>query len=235
MYIPKRWLIPGALSLILGVMILINLLNALHGDHDASPRPQLVSATQPAVAVAQPAAAQTPPGACNLTPEQVVAFAAYVQGAEQAAHQPPPVTVVDQATNSGIIAHSQFNDGGFGDIGQQWRNVKVNQPVTNTHVSGTDNTISTNVNSAVNSPVNSNNTTTVIMGGPPAAAPAPAASPSPAVAPTTPAPETTAPSGPPSQPSPAGPTTPSGPPAPSAPSGPPAASGAPVTPTAPAT
>lgn len=47
----------------------------------------------------------------------------------------------DFATNSGTIAHSQFNDGGFGDIGQQWWNVTVNGTVTNVHVSGGDATV----------------------------------------------------------------------------------------------
>jgi hypothetical protein len=42
----------------------------------------------------------------------------------------------DFATNSGTIAGSQFNDGGFGDIGQQWWQVTVAGPVTNVHVGG---------------------------------------------------------------------------------------------------
>ena len=39
-------------------------------------------------------------------------------------------------TNSGIISHSQFNDGGFGDIGQQWSRVQLkNANVINNHTS----------------------------------------------------------------------------------------------------
>ena len=39
-------------------------------------------------------------------------------------------------TNSGIINHSQFNDGGFGDIGQQWSRVQLkNANVINNHTS----------------------------------------------------------------------------------------------------
>ncbi len=45
----------------------------------------------------------------------------------------------DSATNSGEITDAQFNDGGFGDIGQQWWNVNVAGPVVNVHISGNDN------------------------------------------------------------------------------------------------
>lgn len=39
-------------------------------------------------------------------------------------------------TNSGIINRSQFNDGGFGDIGQQWKRVKLrNSSIINNHTS----------------------------------------------------------------------------------------------------
>lgn len=39
-------------------------------------------------------------------------------------------------TNSGIINRSQFNDGGFGDIGQQWHKVKLHKAnVINNHTS----------------------------------------------------------------------------------------------------
>jgi len=41
--------------------------------------------------------------------------------------------VLNSATNSGIVSHNQFSDGGFGDIGLQWRNVKVGGPVTVVH------------------------------------------------------------------------------------------------------
>ena len=43
-------------------------------------------------------------------------------------------------TNSGIISHSQFNDGGFGDIGVQWSRVQLkNSNVINNHTSITVN------------------------------------------------------------------------------------------------
>jgi len=39
----------------------------------------------------------------------------------------------DRATNSGVIDHSQFNDGGFGDVGMQWWDVKVGGDVRVVH------------------------------------------------------------------------------------------------------
>ena len=42
-------------------------------------------------------------------------------------------TYDNAATNSGRIVKSQINDGGFGDIGLQWRNVRVGGSVTAAH------------------------------------------------------------------------------------------------------
>jgi hypothetical protein len=58
----------------------------------------------------------------------------------------------DFATNSGTIAGSQFNDGGFGDIGQQWWQTVVNAPVTNVHVSGSGNTTTVGVDASTTAP-----------------------------------------------------------------------------------
>ncbi|AGA29117.1 hypothetical protein [Singulisphaera acidiphila] len=44
-----------------------------------------------------------------------------------------PVQSVNDATNSGRIAGAQFNDGGFGDVGLQWRRVKVGKTVSAVH------------------------------------------------------------------------------------------------------
>src|SRR5262249_4950493 len=44
-----------------------------------------------------------------------------------------PVNNLNEATNSGLITNSQFNDGGFGDIGLQWYNVDTNGAVTAVH------------------------------------------------------------------------------------------------------
>ena len=44
--------------------------------------------------------------------------------------------ITNSQTNSGIIYHSQFSDGGFGDIGQQWREVHLHDStVINNHTS----------------------------------------------------------------------------------------------------
>ncbi len=40
---------------------------------------------------------------------------------------------VNEATNSGTIRDSQFNDGGFGDVGLQWAHVRVRGNVTSIH------------------------------------------------------------------------------------------------------
>ncbi len=38
---------------------------------------------------------------------------------------PRGAELLNATNNSGIISHAQFSDGGFGDIGLQWRNVSV--------------------------------------------------------------------------------------------------------------
>jgi hypothetical protein len=53
--------------------------------------------------------------------------------------------VGDFATNSGVVNDSLFNDGGFGDIGQQWREVMVMGPVTNVHIGGDGNSATVTV------------------------------------------------------------------------------------------
>src|SRR5262249_1468372 len=44
-----------------------------------------------------------------------------------------PENYLNSATNSGLITDSQFNDGGFGDIGLQWNNVQTDGSVTAVH------------------------------------------------------------------------------------------------------
>ncbi len=53
----------------------------------------------------------------------------------RATAQPLPslTTYANSATNSGRIIHGQFNDGGFGDIGLQWKGVRVGGSVTAVH------------------------------------------------------------------------------------------------------
>ncbi|MDR3634737.1 MAG: hypothetical protein P4L84_13115 [Isosphaeraceae bacterium] len=47
--------------------------------------------------------------------------------------QPFLTTYTNSATNSGRIVGAQVNDGGFGDIGMQWQNVRVGGNVTAVH------------------------------------------------------------------------------------------------------
>ena len=44
-----------------------------------------------------------------------------------------PLTQTNAATNSGRLNQSQFNDGGFGDVGFQWKKVRVRGDVTAVH------------------------------------------------------------------------------------------------------
>lgn len=83
--------------------------------------------------------------------------------------------VGDFATNSGTIDDSLFTDGGFGDIGQQWREVLVNAPVTNVNVTGTDAEANVHIGDNVPAPSPS-----------PVTAPAPRPAPRPDVAPPAP-------------------------------------------------
>jgi hypothetical protein len=41
--------------------------------------------------------------------------------------------LLNTANNSGILSHAQFSDGGFGDVGLQWRNVSVDGSVVVAH------------------------------------------------------------------------------------------------------
>jgi hypothetical protein len=63
-------------------------------------------------------------------------------------------TILDSASNSGIILHNQFSDGGFGHIGAQWRDVHVAGTVTVVH-----NTLSVNVQGSSTGPINVSNVT----------------------------------------------------------------------------
>jgi hypothetical protein len=54
--------------------------------------------------------------------------------ASAAAASPPfETTYTNSATNSGQIVGAQFNDGGFGDIGLQWKDVRVKGTVSAVH------------------------------------------------------------------------------------------------------
>ncbi len=57
---------------------------------------------------------------------------AHPREARTAAH-PKDAVLLNAADNSGILSHAQFNDGGFGDLGLQWRNVSVSGSVAVVH------------------------------------------------------------------------------------------------------
>ena len=58
-----------------------------------------------------------------------------IAGPPYAPSTPTPTTpsAGNDATNSGRVIGSQFTDGGFGDIGMQWMNVRVSNDVTAVH------------------------------------------------------------------------------------------------------
>lgn len=78
---------------------------------------------------AQPVASADP--SC----EPAIDLAALQTALTPAVPATPQPVINDFATNSGEIRDSQFNDGGFGDIGQQWRDVNVAGDVTTINVS----------------------------------------------------------------------------------------------------
>jgi hypothetical protein len=77
-------------------------------------------------------------GATTHQPPGVAAGAPARQAARLAprakAGDPPfRTTYTNSTTNSGRLVHAQFNDGGFGDVGLQWRKVRVGGSVTAAH------------------------------------------------------------------------------------------------------
>ena len=68
------------------------------------------------IEVIQPGASTSP----SAVPDVVSAGSG-----DAATSSPPTSTVINFITNMGQIAESQFNDGGFGDIGMQWLGVTV--------------------------------------------------------------------------------------------------------------
>ncbi len=58
-------------------------------------------------------------------------------------------TIINSATNSGFLNDAQFSDGGFGDIGLQWRDVKIHGTVSVVH-----NTMSVDVSGSSTGPIN---------------------------------------------------------------------------------
>jgi hypothetical protein len=79
-------------------------------------------------------ATATAPVASSVAP----AFSSVAPAVSSAAvaNSNPGQTIVDLTTNTGQIKNSQFNDGGFGDIGMQWSDVAVSG-----HVGTSSNTL----------------------------------------------------------------------------------------------
>jgi hypothetical protein len=71
-------------------------------------------------------------GSSTLTNDAVLA-SSDPRAAESTAVPTVPTTYANSATNSGRIVGAQFNDGGFGDVGLQWRKVTVGGSVTAVH------------------------------------------------------------------------------------------------------
>ncbi len=102
-------------------------------------QPEVVETQTAAATLAVDTAAD--PLSCELTPVLSAEEARWLDGL---ARSEAAGNGSNSATNSGTIDGSQFSDGGFGDIGQQWWNVTVGGDVTNVHVSGNGNIIATN-------------------------------------------------------------------------------------------
>ena len=82
----------------------------------------------------QPAVSTTAqPLAASASAQPLAASAkAHPRDASAKAHERDAV-LLNSADNSGILGHAQFNDGGFGDEGLQWRNVSVSGSVAVVH------------------------------------------------------------------------------------------------------
>jgi hypothetical protein len=141
MFIPKRWLVPGLLSL---VLLTMSMAVALAGFGPTSGTEPIDIAARNPYLDSELARSMSDPALCNpVVAEPVAALTAQeehdIRLYLEALEANKTIMVTDAATNSGEITDSQFNDGGFGDIGQQWREVEVAAPVTNIHISGTGN------------------------------------------------------------------------------------------------
>ncbi|MEZ5135117.1 MAG: hypothetical protein R2699_08740 [Acidimicrobiales bacterium] len=154
-------------------------------------------AMTPAVASAPVTPAATSAAPATITTDQcafLLAVASHrTDHAEAEAAAPAGEVTIEEgdfATNSGVIDGSQFNDGGFGDIGQQWWGVTVNGNVTNVNVDS---------GGSANVAVGSGSTT------PPPAAPVLAETPAAPVTPVVPSDPAPTPEPPAPAPAPAGP------------------------------
>jgi hypothetical protein len=101
------------------------------------------NAKQGLITVADVSFTSSPPAFASSTPSSGGALLAtppvITQGTPVTPKLPAPTKPgttrfqSNSATNSGLVSNSQFADGGFGDIGLQWSNVKVNGSVQVVH------------------------------------------------------------------------------------------------------
>ena len=68
-----------------------------------------------------------------VAPPGVAAPAHRAAASASASAEPARGLLLNSANNSGILSHTQFSAGGFGDIGLQWRNVAVTGSVSVVH------------------------------------------------------------------------------------------------------
>ena len=73
------------------------------------------------------------PQATSATTQPGAASAKAHPRAARAKASPRGAELLNATNNSGIISHAQFSDGGFGDLGLQWRNVSVAGSVAVVH------------------------------------------------------------------------------------------------------
>ena len=94
----------------------------------------LVTVTDPSKAsAAASASASAQPQAATATVHSRAASAKAHPRAATAKVSPRGAELLNVTNNSGIVSHAQFSDGGFGDMGLQWRNVSVAGSVAVVH------------------------------------------------------------------------------------------------------
>lgn len=149
MYIEKRWLVPGILTLLLfGALLAVAMVLLGQRIPEASGAAPTVDATAEhrpvhlSAARVEPGPAATPPlaVAATLAPpaDPPVVHAAVTPPRQQ---QPEERVEIDTEKSVG----TQVNTRGFGDIGMQFQDVTVNAPITNVHISNQGNNNATNV------------------------------------------------------------------------------------------
>ena len=74
-----------------------------------------------------------PPATASAQSQVATKTGTHRRRAASPSDEPRDANLLNSANNSGIISHAQFSDGGFGDIGLQWRNVTVSGSVDVVH------------------------------------------------------------------------------------------------------